>query len=703
MRAILPGKISCIYVFNTFFKPYCNTPNSLYFYFMDLNQAKERIEQLIEEINQHNYRYYVESNPSISDYDFDMLLKELEQLETQFPQFAYDYSPTKRVGGDITKKFETVRHFYPMLSLSNTYSGEEIIEWEKRIKKLTDGAIEYVCELKYDGVAIGIRYDNGVLAQAVTRGDGTQGENITANVRTIRSIPLKLKGEFPQSFEIRGEIFFPLKKFATLNKEREELGEAIFANPRNSASGTLKLQNSGIVASRGLDSYLYGVYGAQGFAEGHYELVQLAGTWGFKVPPAEKRFIEKVDSIEGIMDFIHYWEANRKNLPFEIDGVVIKVNNYLQQEELGFTAKSPRWAIAFKFKTERAETELLSVDYQVGRTGAITPVANLRPVHLGGTTVKRASLHNSDQMEKFDLHQNDFVFVEKGGEIIPKIVGVNTERRNSHAQKLQFIRYCPECGSELVRAEGEAQHFCPNDITCPPQMKGKIEHFIGRKAMDIDGLGAETVQLLFDKGLIQTSADLYDLTFDQLLKLDRMAEKSANNLLQGLNASKEVPFERVLFALGIRYVGETVAKKLAKHFKSLDQLKKATELELILVDEIGGRIAQSVRNYFDNPKNLELLERLKQAGLQFETEAKEAASDKLDGKSFVVSGVFHSFSRDELKALIESNGGKNISSISKKTDYVVAGENMGPSKLQKATELNIPILSENDFVKMLND
>lgn len=670
---------------------------------MELNQAKERIEQLIEEINAHNYLYYVESNPSISDYDFDLLLKELESLEVQFPQFAFAYSPSKRVGGDITKKFETVKHVYPMLSLSNTYSEDEIIDWENRIKKIADGNLEYVCELKYDGVAIGIRYDNGILSQAVTRGDGTQGENITANVRTIKSVPLKLTGDYPETFEIRGEIFFPLEKFAALNREREDLGESVFANPRNSASGTLKLQDSKTVASRGLDSYLYGVYGAAQFAEGHYEMVQLAGAWGFKVPPAEKRFIAKVNSIEGIMNFIHYWDEHRKQLPFEIDGVVIKVNNYRQQEELGFTAKSPRWAIAYKFKTERAETTLLSVSYQVGRTGAITPVANLTPVHLGGTTVKRASLHNSDQMAKFDLHVNDAVFVEKGGEIIPKIVGVNLEKRDLNALRFDFIHQCPECGSELVRTEGEAQHFCPNDIACPPQMKGKIEHFIGRKAMDVDGLGAETVQLLFDKGLIKNSADLYDLTFDQLIDLDRMAEKSANNLLLGLKASKEVPFERVLFALGIRYVGETVAKKLVKHFKTLESIRLATELELTLVDEIGERIAQSVRTYFDKPEHIALIHRLQLAGLQFETEAKEAASNKLEGKSFVVSGVFTSFSRDELKVLIEDNGGKNVSSISKKTDFVLAGENMGPSKLQKATELNIPILSEDDFVKLLNE
>lgn len=670
---------------------------------MDSTMAKTRIEQLIEEINHHNYLYYVESNPSISDYDFDMLLKELEKLESDFPQFAYDYSPTKRVGGDITKKFETVKHVYPMLSLSNTYSEEEIIEWENRLKKMTDDTLEYVCELKYDGVAIGIRYDNGILTQAVTRGDGTQGENITANIKTIRSIPLKLQGSYPESFEIRGEIFFPLDKFAALNREREDVGEATFANPRNSASGTLKLQDSKIVAARGLDSYLYGVYGAQGFAEGHYEMVQLAGTWGFKVPPSNKRFMTKVTTIDGIMDFIHYWDENRKNLPFEIDGIVIKVNNYRQQEEFGFTAKSPRWATAFKFKTERVETQLLSVDYQVGRTGAITPVANLTPVHLGGTTVKRASLHNSDQMEKFDLHLNDFVYVEKGGEIIPKIVGVNTEKRSENALKFIFITRCPECGSELVRAEGEAQHFCPNDTACPPQMKGKIEHFISRKAMDIDGLGAETVQLLFDKGLIRNSADLYNLSFDQLLTLDRMGEKSANNLLLGLKASKEVPFERVLFALGIRYVGETVAKKLANHFRSLDRIKQSDLLELMLVDEIGERIAQSVRNYFEVPENIELLNRLQQAGLQFKSEEKALNSNKFEGKSFVISGVFHSFSRDELKMLVEDNGGKNASSISKKTDYVIAGENMGPSKLQKATELNIPILSEDDFVTMLNN
>lgn len=669
---------------------------------MEENQAKERISYLVGYLNQCNYEYYVESNPTISDFEFDQLLKELETLEKQFPQFAVDYSPTKRVGGDITKKFEVVKHTYPMLSLSNTYSEEEIVDWANRIKKLITEPLEYVCELKYDGVAIGIKYENGILTQAVTRGDGTQGENITANVKTIRTVPLQLKGNFPATFEIRGEIFLPFKKFDAINKEREDLGEPLFANPRNSASGTLKLQDSKVVAARGLDTYLYGVYGVDGVATGHYEMVQQAGQWGLKVPSSQHRYIQKVNSIEEIMDFIHYWDKKRDELPFAIDGIVIKVNNYAQQEELGFTAKSPRWATAFKFKAERVETQLLSIDYQVGRTGVVTPVANLAPVHLGGTTVKRASLHNADQLEKLDLHANDFVFVEKGGEIIPKIVGVNNDKRTPSAQKIQFIETCPECSTPLVRNEGEAQHFCPNDSFCPPQMTGKIEHFIGRKAMNIDGLGTETIQLLFDKGLIKNAADLYTLTFDELLKLDRMAEKSANNLLKGLQESKKVPFERVLFALGIRYVGETVAKKLAKHFKNIDAIQQATLLELTLVEEIGEVIAQSVNNYFEQPQHRALIERFKAIGLQFEIEEAELSSTLFVGKSFVVSGVFNAFSRDELKALIEANGGKNVSSISSKTDYVVAGDNMGPAKLQKATDLNIPILSEDDFIKMLN-
>lgn len=670
---------------------------------MNKHEAKEEILRLSEEINLHNHKYYVESNPTISDYDFDMLLKRLQELETQFPEFAFDHSPTKRVGGDITKKFESVVHRFPMLSLSNTYSEEEIIDWENRLKKSSDGKLEYVCELKYDGVAIGIRYENGILTRAVTRGDGTQGEDVTANVRTIRTIPLQLKGDFPQDFEIRGEIFMPLKSFQKLNAEREENGEQLFANPRNTASGTLKMQDSKVVAERSLDSYLYGVYGNDLSYSGHFETVEKAGQWGFKVPLTKNRFIEKTDSLEGIMEYIHYWNKERNNLPFEIDGVVIKVNDYAQQKKLGFTAKSPRWAIAYKFKAERVETKLESIVFQVGRTGAITPVANLQPVQLGGTTVKRASLHNSDQIEKLDLHEGDFVYVEKGGEIIPKIVGVNTEKRISNASIVHFIENCPECNTALIRREGEAQHYCPNEDSCPPQMKGKLEHFISRKAMNIDGLGAETVDMLYEKGLVRNIADLYDLTFDQVVSLERMADKSADNLIKGIENSKTVPFERVLFALGIRYVGETVAKKLAKHFKTIDALQQALFDELTNVDEIGERIAISVQQYFLNEDHLQLIERLKSAGLQFELIEKVGASNKLDGKAFVVSGVFTSFSRDEIKEVIESNGGKNVSSISSKTDFVVAGENMGPAKLKKASDLGIKILSEDEFIQLLKN
>jgi DNA ligase (NAD+) len=668
---------------------------------MNKLDAKEEILKLSEVINHHNHLYYVESNPVISDYDFDMLLKRLQELEQQFPEFAFDFSPTKRVGGDITKKFETVVHRFPMLSLSNTYSEEEIQEWETRLKKQAEGELEYVCELKYDGVAIGIRYENGVLTRAVTRGDGTQGEDVTTNVKTIRTIPLQLKGQFPADFEIRGEIFMPLKSFQKLNEEREENGEALFANPRNTASGTLKMQDSKIVAERSLDSYLYGVYGTDLNFPGHLEAVNAAGEWGFKVPQSKKRFIEKTNSIDGIMQFIHYWDKERHNLPFEIDGVVIKVNNYEQQRKLGFTAKSPRWAIAYKFKAERVETKLEVVTYQVGRTGSITPVANLTPVQLGGTTVKRASLHNSDQIEKLDLHEGDFVYVEKGGEIIPKIVGVNLEKRTSAAAKINYIAYCPECQTELIRKEGEANHYCPNEDACPTQMKGKLEHFISRKALNVDGLGAETVDLLYDKGLVRNQADLFDLTFDQVVDLDRMADKSANNLLIGLKEAKNVPFERVLFAIGIRFVGETVAKKLAKHFKNIDAIRSASFDELVNVDEIGEKIAISVQQYFmDEAHNL-LIERLKKAGLQFELVEKEGASNKLEGKAFVVSGVFTSFSRDEIKEVIESNGGKNVSSISSKTDFVVAGDNMGPAKLKKASDLGITILSEDEFIQLL--
>ena len=668
---------------------------------MEREQAKIEIERLSNEINRHNDLYYIKNTSEISDYDFDMLLEKLQQLEKDFPEFAYAYSPTKRVGGDITKKMEAVKHRYPMLSLSNTYSEEEIIEWENRIQKILERQTEYVCELKYDGVAIGIQYVDGILTQAITRGDGTQGENVTTNVKTIKTIPLKLKGDFPQDFEIRGEIFFPLKNFQRLNELREENGEEMFANPRNTASGTLKIQDSRIVAERGLDCYLYGIYGEYLPLDKHFESVEKARDWGFKSPEVEQRLIEKTTSIQGIMDFIHYWNENRTLLPFEIDGIVIKVNSYDDQQELGFTAKSPRWAIAYKFKTERVETELESVVYQVGRTGAITPVANLKPVQLGGTTVKRASLHNSDQIKKIDLFEYDTVQVEKGGEIIPKIVGVNLDRRKASAQPIRFIDHCPECYTPLVRREGEAQHYCPNEIGCSPQIKGRIEHFIGRKAMNIDGLGAETVDVLVEKGLISSYADLYDLTFDQLIALDRMAEKSADNLIKGLEASKSVPFERVLFSLGIRFVGETVAKKLAKSFKSIDAIQKAKFDELVSVDEIGEKIAISVQQFFLNEKNVELIDKLKSKGLQFSIEEKEQSSELFKGKIFVVSGVFSSFSRDEVKELIETNGGKNASSISSKTTYVVAGENMGPSKLKKASDLGVEIIDENRFIQLL--
>lgn len=662
---------------------------------------KTQIENLRKEINALNHAYYVENQSLVTDFDFDQKLKTLQDLEEKYPEFLDENSPTKRVGGDITKNFETVVHRYPMLSLSNTYSKEEIIEWENRLKKLTEAKIEYVCELKYDGVAIGIQYEKGRLKQAVTRGDGTQGELVTTNVKTIRTIPLELKGEYPDDFEIRGEIFFPLERFHAMNAKREELGEAVFANPRNSASGTLKLQDSRLVAERGLDCFLYGIYGERLDAPGHFEAVQLAGKWGFKVPKTENKYIAKVDSIEGIMSFIEYWDKQRAQLPFEIDGVVIKVNDYDAQDELGFTAKSPRWAIAYKFKTERVETVLESITYQVGRTGAITPVANLQPVNLGGTVVKRASLHNADQIEKLGLCIKDTVYVEKGGEIIPKIVGVNLDKRQT-SESVEYITECPECGTSLVRNEGEAQHFCPNETGCHPQVKGRIEHFIGRKAMDIEGLGAETVDALVRSKLLVDAGDLYALTFDQVVNLERMADKSANNLLQGVEKSKSIPFERVLFAIGIRFVGETVAKKLAQKFVSLDRLMEASYEDLCDTEEIGEKIALSVQQFFKEPRNLELIEKLRAAGVQLEAEAKVFASNVLEGKIFVVSGVFTQVSRDELKALIETNGGKVASSISAKTNFVVAGENMGPAKLEKATKLGVEILDENAFLSLIN-
>ena len=669
---------------------------------MNPNVAKIEIERLSKELDHHNYLYYVESNPSIADYDFDVLLKQLQELEEKFPEFVNENSPTKRVGGDITKKFDSVVHKFPMLSLSNTYSEKEISDWVTRITKLEDGELEFVCELKYDGVAIGIQYVNGALTRAVTRGDGSQGENVTSNVKTIKTIPLRLKGDFPKDFEIRGEIFFPLKNFNRLNEQRREHSEPEFANPRNTASGTLKMQNSKVVASRGLDCFLYGVYGTN-IEAGHYEMVNRAADWGFKTPKPEKRFIEKTKTVGGVMEFIAYWDKSRGELPFEIDGVVIKVNSYRQQEELGFTAKSPRWAISYKFKAERVETILESVVYQVGRTGAVTPVANLKPVQLGGTKVKRASLYNADQIERLNLHLNDSVYVEKGGEIIPKIVGVNLDLRSVEAEHIFFIENCPECNTRLERKEGEVHHYCLNESTCPPQKKGKIEHFIGRKALNIDGLGAETVDALFDAKLISNYADLYDLTFHQVVELERMADKSANNLIFGVRDSKEIPFERVLFGLGIRFVGETVAKKLAKSLKNIDALASATFEELIAIDEIGDRIAESILMFFRDEENKQLIQRLKDAGLNFEIIEKEGATNKFEGKSFVVSGVFDVFSRTELKEAIEINGGKNVSSISAKTDFVIAGDKMGPAKLKKATDLEITILSEDDFIKILNE
>lgn len=668
---------------------------------MNKETAEKKIQELTDKLNYHNHRYYVLSNPEISDYEFDMMMKELEELEKTFPEFASENSPTKRVGGDITKKFASVLHRYPMLSLSNTYSKEEIIEWEERIKKLIGGKITYVCELKYDGVAVGLRYINGQLTQAVTRGDGTAGEEITSNVRTIKTIPLKLQGDFPSDFEIRGEIFFPLENFNRLNEERLEAGEPVFANPRNSASGTLKSQDSSVVAQRGLDCYLYGVYGENLNFKSHSEAVKKAREWGFKIPLTAKKMIGTCDNVDGIMEFIQYWEQKRSDLPFEIDGIVIKVDDYATQSELGFTAKSPRWAIAYKYKAEKVETVLEEVTYQVGRTGAVTPVANLRPVLLAGTTVKRASLHNADQIEKLDLHIGDAVYVEKGGEIIPKIVGVNLSKRNENSSPIKYIELCPECGAGLIRKEGEAQHYCPNEQGCPPQIKGRIEHYISRKALNIEGLGPETIDLLFNKGLIKNYADLYDLTFDQVVSLDRMADKSASNLILGIKKSVEIPFERVLFGLGIRHVGETVAKKLARKFQSIEKLASATFDELISVDEIGDKIAISIQQFFSRPENLEIVQKLKEKGVQLELKNVVEIKNTLEGKTFVISGVFNKVSREELAQLIETNGGKNTGSVSAKTNFLVAGENMGPAKLEKATKLGVKIISEDEFLEMI--
>lgn len=660
---------------------------------------EERINWLREELSQHNYSYYVLDKPEISDYDFDKMLEELQQLENEHPEFYDPNSPSQRVGGEVTKNFETLVHEYPMYSLSNSYSKEELEDWEKRVMKLVDGAVEFVCELKFDGASISLTYEKGELLKAVTRGDGVQGDNVTHNVRTIRSVPLKLTGDYPEKFDIRGEIVLPYEGFAKLNAERVEAGEEPYANPRNTASGTLKLQDSAEVAKRPLDCLLYGIAGRDLNIESQFEGLEKARTWGFKVP----KEAALVNSVDEVLDYVNYWEINRHDLPYEIDGVVIKINNLRQQDELGYTAKSPRWAMAYKFKAEQVSTLLNKITYQVGRTGAITPVANLDPVQLAGTVVKRASLHNADQIAKLDIREGDMVYVEKGGEIIPKIIGVDFTKRDPKSEETQYIKNCPECETPLVRNEGEALHYCPNTNGCPPQIIGRIQHFISRKAMDIEGLGGETVALLVRSNLIQNYADLYTLKKEDILPLERMAEKSAENLIQGIENSKKIPFPRVLFGLGIRYVGETVAKKLAKHYKNIEALSEASEEDLVNVDEIGERIAQSVVSFFASEENKEIITRLKKYGVQMEISAEKLAgqTNKLAGNTFVISGVFEKFSRDELKKMIEDNGGKVSGSISSKTNYLLAGENMGPSKLAKAEKLGTQILSEDEFLEMV--
>ncbi len=659
---------------------------------------EQQIQSLRQELREHNYKYYVLDQPSISDFEFDMKLKELQKLEAEHPEFQDPTSPTLRVGGMVTKNFETIAHEQRMYSLDNSYSKEDLEDWEKRIQRiLGDVQVEFTCELKYDGASISLTYEEGKLIRAVTRGDGFQGDDVTNNIKTIKSVPLQLKGDYPPKFDIRGEIILTLEGFAKMNQERIEAGEDPYMNPRNTASGSLKLQDSALVAQRPLECLLYSVVGDNLGIKSQFEMLEKAREWGFKVPTVAKL----CKSTSEVMQFVDKWDADRHHLPYETDGVVVKVNNIQHQEELGYTAKSPRWAMAYKFKAEQESTVLNEITYQVGRTGAITPVANLEPVLLAGTTVKRASLHNADQIAKLDVRVGDTVFVEKGGEIIPKIVGVDFTKRPTDSIPTQYIANCPECGTELIRKEGEAQHFCPNDTGCPTQITGRIQHFISRKAMDIEGMGSETVELLFKEGLIANYADLYTLTKEQVMPLERMAEKSAENLVKGVEASKAIPFERVLFALGIRYVGETVAKKLAKAYKNIDALMAASQEELVAVDEIGERIAESVIKFFSEPTNLEIVDRLKSYGLQFSlSEAQlENQTDKLKGQTFVVSGVFESISRNDLKKLIEDNGGKVASSISSKTTFVVAGDNMGPSKKTKAESLGVPIISEQEFLQ----
>ena len=663
--------------------------------------VKEKIDQLRADLHRHNYNYYVLNAPEISDKEFDNRMRELQELEKEHPEYQDDNSPTMRVGSDLNKNFTQVAHKYPMLSLGNTYSESEVTDFYDRVKKALNEDFEICCELKYDGTSISLTYENGKLVRAVTRGDGEKGDDVTDNVKTIRTIPLVLHGSYPEAFEIRGEILMPWEVFEELNREKEAREEPLFANPRNAASGTLKLQNSAIVASRKLDAYLYYLLGEELPCDGHYENLQAAAGWGFKT----SEHMKKAHSLEEVFEYIRYWDTERKNLPVATDGIVLKVNSMRQQKNLGFTAKSPRWAIAYKFQAERALTRLNKVTYQVGRTGAVTPVANLDPVQLSGTIVKRASLHNADIIEGLDLHIGDMVYVEKGGEIIPKITGVDKDARSMLiGEKVKFITHCPECGSKLIRYEGEAAHYCPNETSCPPQIKGKIEHFISRKAMNIDGLGPETVDMFYRLGLIKNTADLYQLTADDIKNLDRMGEKSAENIIKGIEASKEVPFERVLFALGIRFVGETVAKKIAKSFNDIDELENANLEKLINIDEIGEKIAQSILTYFANPLNRELIERLKSTGLQLYRREEDLSgyTDKLAGQSIVISGVFTHHSRDEYKELIEKNGGKNVGSISAKTSFILAGENMGPAKLEKAHKLGIKLMSEDEFLTLIS-
>lgn len=667
---------------------------------MNRSSAKEHIEQLRKELHRHNHLYYVKAAPEISDFEFDLMMQELEGLEKKYPEFSDANSPTKRVGSDIVEGFEQHPHEIPMLSLGNTYSRGELADFEARIRKTIDDAVEYVCELKYDGVAISLTYENGSLVRALTRGDGVVGDDVTTNVRTIRSIPLKLTGNnYPSRFEIRGEVLMPLEGFRKMNEERSKRGEQVFANPRNATAGTLKMQNSAVVAQRPLDCYLYAAALKEQVFETHFESLNACSAWGFKIPPYSKL----VGSLEEVYAYIDHWAEKRAGLPFEIDGVVVKVNSLEQQRILGFTAKTPRWAIAYKFKAQQVSTKLVGVDFQVGRTGAVTPVANLTPVQLAGTTVKRASLHNADQMGLLDLREEDVVFVEKGGDIIPKIVGADKEQRKGDPPPIRFISHCPECGTELVRLPDEAAHYCPNAYGCPPQIRERIEHFISRKAMNINAAGA-TIAQLYNEGLVSNPADLYKLKYEDIIGLERFADKSSKNLINSIRGSREVPFPRVLYALGIRYVGETVAKKLAQYFGSLERLKSASMEELVEVEEIGERIAGSVISFFDDPKNNEIIGALEQAGLQLEMKKEPAAGDgseKLNGKTFVISGKFSTYSRDELKEMVEKNGGKNVGSVSSKTSYILAGENMGPEKLKKAEVLGVPVISLEQFMEMI--